>query len=121
MDLLLSAKQNAQAAQRFFRKLLSAPNPQSPRVINVAHNAAQPPADKPLPKMTELRQVKYLNLIEQDHRFIKRLTKSAMDFGSFNSARLTVRDEAMNIIRRHHHVKLFGVATLVPDSSPHYC
>jgi IS6 family transposase len=40
-----------------------------------------------LPKSVELRQVKYLNnLVEQDHRFIKRLTKPGMGFFSFVTA-----------------------------------
>ena len=53
--------------------------PLSPRVINVDKNAAYPKAIAALkaagvlPEQVELRQVKYLNnLIEQDHRFIKR-------------------------------------------------
>ncbi len=52
----------------------------TPRVINVDKNAAYPKAISELkaagvlPDYVELRQVKYLNnLIEQDHRFIKRL------------------------------------------------
>jgi len=62
-------------------------------VINVDKNAAYPPAvdelkaEEQLPKTTEFRQVKYLNnRVEQDHRFIKRLTKPGMGFGSFNTA-----------------------------------
>jgi transposase, IS6 family len=57
----------------------------TPRVINVDKNAAYPKAVADLkaagvlPEHVELRQVKYLNnLIEQDHRFIKRLTKPGM-------------------------------------------
>jgi IS6 family transposase len=53
-----------------------------PRVINVDKNAAYSKAIADLkaagalPEHVELRQVKYLNnFIEQDHRFIKRLTK----------------------------------------------
>jgi IS6 family transposase len=52
-------------------------------VINVDKNAAYPKAIADLkatgvlPHHVELRQVKYLNnLIEQDHRFIKRLTRA---------------------------------------------
>jgi transposase-like protein len=58
--------------------------------------------DKTLPKRTNLRQVKYLNnLIEQDHRFSKRLTQPGMGFQSFNSARRTIRGmEAMNMMRK---------------------
>jgi transposase-like protein len=55
-----------------------------------------------LPEKTELRQVKYLNnLIEQDHRFIKRRTNPGLGFGSFNTARRTIQGyEAMNMIRK---------------------
>jgi transposase-like protein len=65
----------------------------APRVINVDKNAAYPKAVAELkttgvlPQHVELRQVKYLNnLIEQDHRFIKRLTKPGMGFFSFETA-----------------------------------
>lgn len=59
-------------------------------------------ADEQLPETTGLLQVKYLNnRVEQDHRFIKRLTKPGMGFGSFNSARRTLRGmEAMNMLRK---------------------
>ncbi|GHO90144.1 hypothetical protein KSF_001920 [Reticulibacter mediterranei] len=44
-------------------------------------------AEGHLSEQVELRQVKYLNnLIEQDHRFIKRLTKPGMGFASFETA-----------------------------------
>lgn len=51
---------------------------------------------------TELRPVKYLNnIVEQDHRFIKRLVNPGMGFGSFNTARRTLRGyETMNMIRK---------------------
>ena len=62
-------------------------------MINVDKNAAYPKALKELkaegmvPESCELRQVKYLNnLIEQDHRFIKRLVKPGMSFFSVESA-----------------------------------
>ena len=79
-----------------------------PRVINVDKNAAYPPAidsltfDQTLAETTELRPVKYLNnIVEQDRRFIKRLVNPGMGFGSFNTARRTLRGyEAMNMIRK---------------------
>jgi len=47
-------------------------------------------------------------LIEQDHRFIKRLTKPGMGFFSFETAWRTVQGyEAMNMIRKG---QLQGVA-----------
>ncbi len=108
LDFLLSAKRDARAAERFLSKMLNASHTQAPRVINLDKNAAYPPAidqltaDEQLPETTELRQVKYLNnRVEQDHRFIKRLTKPGMGFASFNSARRTLRGmEAMNMIRK---------------------
>jgi transposase, IS6 family len=88
------------------------PNPQAsrsvPRVINVDKNAAYPKAiaelksSGMLPASVELRQVKYLNnLIEQDHRFIKRLTRPGMGFCSFETAWRTLQGfEMMNMIRK---------------------
>ena len=57
---------------------------------------------KELPKKVKLRQKKYLNnIVEQDHRGIKRLVKLGMGFGSFNKARRTLRGyEIMNMMRK---------------------
>ncbi len=108
LDFMLSAKRDGKAAARFFRKVLKAKHTQTPRVITVDKNAAYPvavealKADETLAAETELRQSKYLNnLIEQDHRNIKRLTKPMMGFGSFNTARRTLSGiEAMGMIRK---------------------
>ena len=58
------------------------PTTSVPRVINVDKKAAYPKAMAALkaagilPELVELRQVNYLNnLVEQDHRLIKRLVK----------------------------------------------
>jgi len=77
-------------------------------VINVDKNAAYPKAiaelktSGSLSASVELRQVKYLNnLIEQDHRFIKRLVKPGMGFFSFDTAWKTLQGyEAMHMIRK---------------------
>jgi len=108
LDFLLTARRDAKAAKRFFRKIMLAAHTQEPRVINVDKNAAYPKAldelkaDKELPQSVELRQNKYLNnLVEQDHRFIKRLTRPGMGFHSFNTARRTLRGfETMNMFRK---------------------
>jgi transposase, IS6 family len=86
----------------------SIPAKPAPRVINVDKNAAYPKAIAELkaagqlPEQVELRQVKYLNnLIEQDHRFIKRLVKPGMGFFSFETAERTLQGyEVMNMIRK---------------------
>lgn len=108
LNFLLCAKREASAGERFLRKTLNAAHTQDPRVIQVDKNTAYPPAvndlkaEEQLPETTELRQVKYLNKqVEQYHRFIKRLTKPGMGFGSFNTARRTLRGfEAVNIISK---------------------
>ncbi|MBD1999208.1 IS6 family transposase [Leptolyngbya sp. FACHB-541] len=108
LDFMLSAKRDGKAAARFFRKVLKGQHTQTPRVITVDKNAAYPvaidalKADEAIKKETELRQSKYLNnVVEQDHRNIKRIVKPMMGFKSFNSARRTLSGiEAMNTIRK---------------------
>ncbi|MBD1823010.1 IS6 family transposase [Cyanobacteria bacterium FACHB-DQ100] len=108
LDFMLSAKRNGKAAARFFRKVLGAKHTQTPRVISVDKNAAYPVAmnelkqDKTLKTETELRQSKYLNnVIEQDHRNIKRVVIPMLGFQSFNTARRTLRGiEAMAMMRK---------------------
>ena len=131
LEFLLSPTRDAEAAKRFFLKALhstaaSAPqahpveeqmakptaaaNPatSAPRVINVDKNAAYPKAIAELkaagilPEAVELRQVKYLNnIVEQDHRFIKRRVKPGMGFFSFETAWRTLQGyEGMHMIRK---------------------
>ena len=108
LDFILSAKRDAKAAKRFFKKVLHASHTIEPRAITVDKNAAYPPAisalkqDAALPEAIETRQSKYLNnTVEQDHRFIKRRSNPGLGFGSFNTARRTLKGyEAMNIIRK---------------------
>lgn len=104
----LSPTRDGEAAKHFFLKTLSASHTSAPRVINVDKNAAYPKAFNELKaagkisESCELRQVKYLNnLIEQDHRFIKRLTKPGMGFFSLQTAWRTLQGyEVMNMMRK---------------------
>jgi transposase, IS6 family len=108
LDFRLSAKRDAEAAQAFFEKTLGAPHTVQPRVINVDKNAAYPKAVETLKALAHLardcalRQVKYLNnLIEQDHRFIKRRTRPGLGFFSFDTAERTLAGiEMMNMLRK---------------------
>src|SRR5262249_22728038 len=101
---MLSAKRDKRAAKRFFRKMLGAAKDQSPRVINVDQNKAYPPAieelknESVLAATSQLRQCKYLNnILEQDHRFIKRRVNPGLGFSSFKTAHRTIKGyEAMN-------------------------
>jgi transposase-like protein len=115
LDFVLSPTRDGEAAKRFLLKTLAASHTSEPRVINVDKNAAYPKAVADLkavgalPERVELRRVKYLNnLIEQDHRFIKRLTKPGMGFFSLETAWRTLQGfEMMNMLRKG---QLQGVA-----------
>lgn len=108
LEFFFSPARDAEAARGFFLKTLAASPTNEPGVINVDKNAAYPKAFNELKvagliaESGELRQVKYLNnLIEQDHRFIKRLNKPGMGFFSFETAWRTLQGfEAMNMIRK---------------------
>ena len=108
IDFMLSAKRNRKAAKRFFKNALSSNHNQIPRVVTVDKNPAYPIAinelknDKILPKNVGIRQIKYLNnIIEQDHRSIKRIVNPMLGFQSFRSANKTLKGiEAMNIIKK---------------------
>ena len=105
---MLSAKRNRKTAKRFFKKVLSSNHNQIPGVIAVDKNPAYPLAidelknEKILPKNVGIRQIKYLNnIIEQDHRSIKRIVNPMLGFQSFSSANKTLKGiEAMNMIKK---------------------
>ena len=106
LDFMLSARRNKEAAKRFFKKVLKARHNKQPRVINVDKNPAYPPAieelksEKVLGRKSKIRQVKYLNnLVEQDHRGVKRITNAALGYQSFHTAWRTIRGiETMRMI-----------------------
>jgi len=74
----------------------------------VDKNAAYPRAvaemkkDRELWRFSRLRQVKYLNnIVEQDHRRIKRLVRPGLGFGGFATACRTLAGyEVMAMIRK---------------------
>ena len=108
LEFLLSATRDSEAAKRFFAKTLAAPHTTTPRVITVDKNAAYPKAfnelqaEGAIANSCELRQVKYLNnIIEQDHRFIKRRVKPGLGFFSPETAWNTLQGyEVMNKVRK---------------------
>jgi transposase, IS6 family len=116
IDFLLTAKRDAAAAKRFFCKALAQPHTVNPRSITVDKNAAYPKAaaelkkDRELWRRSRLRQVKYLNnIVEQDHRRIKRLICPGLGFGNFWTARRTLAGyEAMAMIRKGQIRKIDG-------------
>jgi transposase-like protein len=108
IDFMLSEKRDRKAAQRFLRKALALDHVRIPRVITVDKNPAYPVAienlkknDK-LPQETQVRQTKYLNnIIEQDHRFIKKRTNPMLRFKSFRTAEQTITGiETIHMIKK---------------------
>jgi transposase-like protein len=91
-----------------FKNALSSNHNHIPRIITIDKNPAYLPAvyelknDKILPKNVGIRQIKYLNnIIEQDHRSIKRIVNPMLGFQSFRSANKTLKGiEAMNMIKK---------------------
>jgi transposase-like protein len=108
IDFLLSPKRDAAAARRFFLKACGQPHTVNPRTITVDKNAAYPMAAKAMKRAGELwrfaklRQVKFLNnIVEQDHRRIKRLVRPGLGFKSFTTASQTIAGyEVMAMIRK---------------------
>ena len=108
IEFLLSARRDAAAAKRFFQKVFSSPANPIPRVINVDEDPAYPAAvdalkaEGALPRRVRLRQCKYLNnVIEQDHRTVKKRTWLAKGYGSFKSAWRTLEGiETLSMIRK---------------------
>ena len=93
---------------RFFQKALRSLGHPRPRVINVDGNPSYPKVIAELKKTGELgrrcrcRPVRYLNnIVEQDHRAIKRRVRASQGFRAFRSAARTIQGiETMNMIRK---------------------
>ena len=108
IDFMLSAKRDRKAVKRFLKKALGSNHNQMPRVITVDKNPAYPIAihelknGRILPKNVGLRQIKYLNnIIEQDHRSIKRIVRPMLGFQSFHTAIKTLKGiEIMHMIKK---------------------
>jgi putative transposase len=95
IDFLLRAKRDAVAAKAFFRKAFRENG--RPAKVTVDKSGSNKAAldsfnkDVSREEEIEIRQIKYLNnLVEQDHRFIKKRTKPMLGFKNFYSAKETI-------------------------------
>lgn len=109
LDFMLSERRDLAAARRFFKRAISTNGVPDRVVIDKSGaNLTGLQAVNVILKFTsdgqtiEIRQVKYLNnILEQDHRFIKRITGPMMGFKAFNSAAATIAGiEAAHMIRK---------------------
>ena len=102
----MTVRSDAAAAERFLAKALGGENHPAPRVINTDKHSGYPPAIVQLKAEGALeencRPVQYLNnVLEQDHRAIKRRIRASQHFRSFWGAwRTIVGYEAIHMIRK---------------------
>jgi len=95
IDLLLRAKRDAVAAKAFFRKAFKENGRPDKVTIDKSgsNKAAIDSFNEGIPEdeQVEVRQKKYLNnIVEQDHRFIKKRTRPMLGFKNFYSAKETI-------------------------------
>ncbi|WP_156966224.1 IS6 family transposase [Paraburkholderia bannensis] len=104
VDFLLRAHRDKAAALRYFRKAIDQNG--EPETITVdksgANLAALEAMNAERPTPIKVRQNKYLNnIIEQDHRAVKRIIKPMMGFKDFRCARIILSGiEIMHMIRK---------------------
>ena len=116
IDFILSEKRDKTAAKSFFNKAITYNG--KPEKITIdksgANNAALKSINNFLLKShkIEIRQVKYLNnIVEQDHRFIKKLTKPNKGFKVFYSASATLLGiELHHMLRKKQHANATNAA-----------
>ena len=104
IDFLLTATRDRKAAQRFFKKAIKQNG--KPSLVNIdqsgANNAGLQQVNREHHTRIKIRQCKYLNnIIEQDHRRIKRLTRPMLGFKNFYAAQCTLAGiEVMAMIKK---------------------
>ena len=104
IDFLLTEKRDMAAAKRFFDKALQSSG--TPESVTMDKSGANKAAidvintGKDVPIV--VRQIKYLNnIVEQDHRAIKRITTPMLNFKAFHSATSVLAGiELVHMIRK---------------------
>src|ERR1700742_1581436 len=104
VDFLLTSRRDEAAARRFLERAIDQHG--RPRTITIdksgANNAAIKGYNADHETAINLRQCKYLNnIVEQDHRAIKRITRPMLGFKSLRCARILLAGiETMHMIRK---------------------
>ena len=112
IDFLLTARRDKKAARRFLKKAVRQHG--LPAKVTIDQSGANTAALEVLQEETgqviEIRQSKYLNnLVEQDHRSVKRIVRSMLGFKSFPSARVTLQGiELMHMIKKGQMIAAHG-------------
>jgi len=104
IDFLLTAKRDKKAAKRFFKKSIKSSG--KPSLVNLdksgANKAAVKQYNEDCNKRIKIRQNKYKNnIVEQDHRNIKRITRPMLGFKNFHCAQRKLKGiELMKMIKK---------------------
>src|ERR1700674_2934563 len=104
VDFLLRAHRDKAAARRYFEKAIDRNG--TPETVTMDKSGANLAALQAINAEREtpikVRHVKYLNnIVEQDHRAIKRRTRTMMGFKNFRCARIILSGiETMHMIRK---------------------
>ena len=105
VDFLLRARRNKAAALRYFEKSIQQNG--APETVTIdksgsnlaALHAVNAERETPI----KIRQCKYLNnIVEQDHRAIKRITKPMLGFKDFRCARIILSGIEVNGMNASH-------------------
>jgi putative transposase len=112
IDFTLSKRRDAASAKRFFQKAIRSSG--KPKKVNIDKSGSNTAALNNINRtykpnlQIKIRQNKYLNnMIEQDHRFIKKMCKPMLWFYSLKSARATLCGiELHHMLRKGQHKTL---------------
>ena len=117
IDFLLTAKRDTKAALRFFNKAIGRNG--KPGLINIDKSGANTAGIKAYNRnnnrRVKIRQCKYLNnIIEQDHRRVKRITRLMLGFKNFHYAQSTLAGIELVAMIRKGQMKKNIVGALSP-------
>lgn len=119
IDFYLSDRRNKTAAKRFLAKAIKRNS--KPSIINIdksgANTAGISRYNKLKRKRIKIRRCKYLNnIIEQDHRFIKRLTRPMLGFKNIVSASITLAGiEVVRMLRKGQSCNINMLELTLPE------
>lgn len=118
VDFMLSEKRDEPPARAFFTKVIGSTGAHHTVTMdkNGANKAGIDTINLYLAMLfmlggfflqIKVRQVKYLNnIVEQDHRFIKKITKPMKGFNAFHSAKATLAGiELHHMLRKGQHLQ----------------
>lgn len=106
IGFLLTATRDKQAALRFLKQAIKKNG--KPSLVNIdqsgTNKAGLNQVNRDNCTRIKIRQCKYLNnIIEQDHRRIKRLTRPMLDFKNFHAAQQMLEGmEVMAMVKKRH-------------------